>query len=440
MKLIYQAKQEKLEKVLDEKTKEYVALSEKIQLIDKPISLPIDEVERRKAKILKQLKKTNEERKIEKLEKKYNALLVNQFTPKFKRLIDLKKKRLVKRLFKTSKQIDKVKAKIQKYTLHQYKLDSLTLEKLSVVGRIKALYSNLNYQQQKVVFGILFILPWFIGFCIFFARPLITTIWWSFNDMTIKEGGGYNYQFVGFGNYKNLFTTVTLSGITFPEMLTSSIIEILINLPVIIIFSLFIAVLLNKKFKGSELIKALFFIPVVFNMSVINNTLQGVFGQMLNSDLNEGFVLSQKFSGFLYQIGIGTNLVEFLTGAVDRIFTIVNKSGIQILIFIAGLKSIPNHLYEAAKVEGATKYEMFWKITIPMVSPIILTSIVYTVVDSFETSAIIQFMTVNSQGTTMATNQPGLYSAISIIYFLANALIILIAFLLLKKVVFYYDE
>lgn len=140
------------------------------------------------------------------------------------------------------------------------------------------------------------------------------------------------------------------------------------------------------------------------------------------------------------QIGIGNGLVGFLTDAVNRIFTIVNKSGIQILVFIAALQSIPAHLYEAAKVEGATKYEMFWKITIPMISPMVLTAAVYTIVDSFVGSELMQFMTVNSQGTTMSTNRPGLYSAISIVYFLANAFIIAIIFLLMRKRVFYYDK
>ncbi|MCK9537246.1 MAG: ABC transporter permease subunit [Bacilli bacterium] len=143
---------------------------------------------------------------------------------------------------------------------------------------------------------------------------------------------------------------------------------------------------------------------------------------------------------FLQQIGIGGDLIDFLISAVDRIFTIVNMSGIQILMFIAALQSIPKHLYEAARVEGATAYEMFWKITFPMVSPIIMTAIVFTIVNSFATSDIMNFMTVNSQGTTMATNNPGLYSAISIIYFLANALIIAVAFFLMRKVVFYHDK
>ncbi|MFA6333678.1 MAG: ABC transporter permease subunit, partial [Methanoregula sp.] len=202
----------------------------------------------------------------------------------------------------------------------------------------------------------------------------------------------------------------------------------------------FIAVLLNTKFKGHQLVKAIFFIPVIYNMTVINNTLSGQFGTLFRSDLDQGFALSQQFSAFVMQIGIGNGLVGFLTDAVNRIFTIVNKSGIQILVFIAALQSIPAHLYEAAKVEGATKYEMFWKITIPMISPMVLTAAVYTIVDSFVGSELMQFMTVNSQGTTMSTNRPGLYSAISIVYFLANAFIIAIIFLLMRKRVFYYDK
>ena len=174
-------------------------------------------------------------------------------------------------------------------------------------------------------------------------------------------------------------------------------------------------------------------------MTVINNTMSGAFGTLFGAEMDAGFQISGTFANFLMQIGIGNGLVEFLMSAVDRIFMIINKSGIQIIMFIAALQSIPNHLYESAKVEGATKYEMFWKVTIPMVSPMILTTLVYTIVDSFGSSDIMNFLTVNSQGTTMATNQPGMYSAISIVYFLVNLLIIVFGFLLLRKRVFYYD-
>jgi ABC-type sugar transport system permease subunit len=174
-------------------------------------------------------------------------------------------------------------------------------------------------------------------------------------------------------------------------------------------------------------------------MTVINNTMSGTFGALFGAEMDTGFQLSNTLSNFFMQIGIGGGLIEFLMSAVDRIFLIINKSGIQIIMFIAALQSIPIHLYESAKVEGATKYEMFWKVTIPMVSPMILTTLVYTIVDSFGSSDIMNFLTVNSQGTTMATNQPGMYSAISIVYFLVNLLIIVIGFLLLRKRVFYYD-
>ncbi|MGD9604773.1 MAG: carbohydrate ABC transporter permease [Bacilli bacterium] len=343
-------------------------------------------------------------------------------------------------IFALSRKMARIELKLQRINLSLLKLSENKYLKLNFFQKIRFRFSLLSYHKQKVVFGILFLLPWIIGFCVFFAYPLGTSLWWSLNKMTIISGGGYSFEFYSFGNYRDLFVSETLAGSTISEVLTSSVIDILINLPTILIFSLFIAVLLNTKFKGHQLVKAIFFIPVVYNMTVINNTLTGTFGRLFDSGLDQSLALSAQFSNFLMQVGIGNGLVSFLTDAVGRIFTIVNMSGIQILIFIAALQSIPAHLYEAAKVEGATKYEMFWKITIPMISPMVLTAAVFTIVDSFATSEIIQFMTVNSQGTTMAVNQPGLYSAISVVYFLANALIIILMFLALRKQVFYYDK
>lgn len=350
-----------------------------------------------------------------------------------------KKRKNVKKVFAMSRKMERLQVRLQRINIELLRLEEGTYVHLTPIAKTMKYFRQMPYEKQKVVFGIMFLLPWVIGFTIFFLTPMITTVWWSLNEMTVIAGGGFSYKYVGLGNFISLFTSETLAGTTVSEVLTRSILDILIDLPTILIFSLFIAVLLNTRFKGHEIVKAIFFIPVIFNMTVINNTLTGTFGQFFDSSLEEGFVLSQQFSSFLMQIGIGTGLVEFLTSAVDRIFTIVNMSGIQILIFIAALQSIPLHLYEAAKVEGATQYEMFWKITMPMVSPMILTTAVFTIVDSFATSDIMRFLTVNSQGTTMATNQPGLYSSISIVYFLANALIILIVFGLMRKAVFYYD-
>ena len=380
-----------------------------------------------------QLQVTKKQLKKDKLNKKYERL-----TDTYVSLSQSKKEKFAARI-RINKKRGRLKSKIQhlKNELHYLRLGNIKNE--SFFKKLNKKFKQLPYQKQKQIFGMLFVLPWFIGFLLFFAKPLYTTLWWSLNDMSPIQGGGFTFSFEGIGNYIDLFTSETLAGTTVAEILTKSVIDIVISLPTILIFSIFIAVLLNTRFKGHQLVKAIFFIPVIYNMTVINNTLSGTFGQLLGSSSEDGFQLSTAFSSFLMQIGIGNGLVEFLMDAVDRIFLIINKSGIQIIMFLAALQSIPIHLYESAKVEGATKYEMFWKVTIPMVGPMILTALVFTIVDSFGSSDIMNFLTVNSQGTTMATNQPGMYSAISVVYFLINILIIAFAFLILRKKVFYYD-
>jgi len=353
---------------------------------------------------------------------------------------DEKKRGGLRRIMAAGRLMQRRKKRVQHYELALLRLEEGKYPVFGYISRIKQKFAQMPYREQKLVYGLLFLMPWIIGFCVFFAVPVMTTILWSFQQMKTIPGGGYESTFIGFKNYHDLFTTATLAGSTILEVITNSILDIVIDLPTILVFSLFIAVLLNTRFKGHQLVKAIFFVPVVYNITVINNTLSGIFGQRFDVAIEEGFALSHRFAMFLQQIGIGGNLIDFLISAVDRIFTIVNMSGIQILIFIAALQSIPKHLYEAARVEGATSYEMFWKITIPMISPIIMTAIVFTIVNSFATSDIMHYMTVISEGTRLATNNPGLYSAIAIIYFLANALIIALAFVLMRKVVFYHDK
>jgi ABC-type sugar transport system permease subunit len=343
------------------------------------------------------------------------------------------------RLRRINKRRSRIKHRLQRIRTERIALNSGPTVKLTLWQQWVDSFRQLPYRKQKMVFGALFVVPWVIGTMVFFLYPLSTTLWWSMNDMTPKPGGGFIQSFQGLRNYINLFTSETLAGTTVLEVLTASVLDILIDLPTILMFALFIAVLLNTKFKGHQLVKAIFFIPVVYNLTVVNNTLSGTFGQLFDSGMDQGFELSESFNSFLMQIGIGGGLVEFLMSAVDRIFLIINKSGIQIIMFLAALQSIPLHLYETAKVEGATRYEMFWKVTFPLVSPMMMTTLVYTIVDSFGSSDIMHFLTVNSQGTTMATNQPGLYSAISVVYFLVNIGILVVAFLMLRKRVFYYD-
>ena len=138
---------------------------------------------------------------------------------------------------------------------------------------------------------------------------------------------------------------------------------------------------------------------------------------------------------FMTGIGVPVKFVEFLTKITSAIYDTISYSGIQILIFLTAIQSVPKHLYEAAKMEGATQYEMFWKITLPMVSAMIPTVIVYTVVDSYLRSDI------NKVIETYETNsQYGIHAAMSWIYMGCIALFLLIVLGILSKVVFYYDD
>src|SRR5690554_8104362 len=163
--------------------------------------------------------------------------------------------------------------------------------------------------------------------------------------------------------------------------------------------------------------------------------LNSSFGQRIGneSQLDQSFV--DAVIGFFMNLNIGEGLIAVVLQSIDRILEIVNLSGIQILIFVAAIQSIPNHLYEAAEIEGATKYEIFWKITIPMITPMILTAAVYTVVDSFTRSPITRFLQ-----TSVANGNYGLAAAISISYFVINLVIVGIVFMLFKGKVFYHDE
>lgn len=375
-----------------------------------------EESQKIKEQINKQIEKLNEE--LASLREKY--IEVGQ-----------SKKVNTRRLVRLEKQERRTEAKIQSLRLDLEHLEDGTYIKLNIFQKIIRRIKRMSYTEQKIVCGIILLLPWFIGFCVFFLKPLITTIYWSFNEVK-PIAGGLNINFIGIKNYIDLFKTQMLGNRTFLEVLTVSIEDMASNTVIIFFFSLIVAVVLNTKFRGHQVFKAIFFIPVVYNTTVITSVLTGSFGDYASGSMSGLTGLLDNFSQYLLNLGIGEGLMSFLISAIDRIFTIVNKSGIQILIFIAGLQSIPKQLYEAAKVEGASAYECFWKITFPMLSVLFLPVLVFTIVDCFATSDLIRFMTVDSAGAKIGY---GMASTIAIIYFLVNLIIIGVLFVVLRKAV-----
>ena len=236
---------------------------------------------------------------------------------------------------------------------------------------------RLTLHQKQKYRGIWFILPWLVGFLFLFFVPLINSLRYSFSTLKVNDSG-FSLVSAGWSNFENAL----FQDETYVRTLIESMLNMVINVPLIVIFSLFAAVLLNQRFKGRALTRAIFFLPVILASGVIAAAESGDYAQAIvgsaSRQSNEEFAMFQnlEIAKLLLRSGVNFQIVEYFLGAVDWIYQIITASGVQILIFLAGLQSISGSLYEASKIEGATGYESFWKITFPMISPLILTNVI----------------------------------------------------------------
>ena len=242
--------------------------------------------------------------------------------------------------------------------------------------------SKLSLTAKKSWYGRLFILPFYLGFLFFFLKPLIQSLRFAFNDVTMGPNG-YTLLFTKFENIDYVIKTDR----DFTTNLVSSLGQMLWQVPVIIIISLFFAMLLNQKFKGRVLVRAIFFLPVIIASGIVISIIKSdvVASSALSGSMVSSGDISQTsaLNDVLVQSGLSEKVVSFITNIADNLFSIIWQTGIQMIIFLAGLQSIPATLYEASAMEGATKWEDFWKITLPMIKPIALVNTVYTIVDYF---------------------------------------------------------
>lgn len=291
----------------------------------------------------------------------------------------------------------------------------------------------MSLHEKRALWGWVFIAPWIIGFTFFFMFPLIQSLIYSFSELSLTTTG-MTLEFNGLANYIEALTV----NVDFNRTLIEVVVNMLVNVPLIVIFSLFVAVLLNQQFKGRMLARAVFFLPVILASGAIYSIESGDFLQNLIAGAGGEDAAQTGFRSFqlellLLDAGINEYIVEYLTGAVDRIYEIVSASGVQILIFLAGLQSISPQLYEVAKIEGATGYEAFWKITFPLISPLILTNIIYSIIDSFTDND----MTTLLQETAFDQFNFGLSGAMGWMYFLVITIILLISTYFVSRKVFY---
>ena len=270
-------------------------------------------------------------------------------------------------------------------------------------------------------FGYLFIAPWIVGVSIFFLYAMVQSLRFSFSRVELSNGVILHPLENGiFENFVKVFTT----DVNFPGILANFGVGLVLQLPVIIAFSLIIALLLNSKIRCRSLFRMIFFLPVIIATGPVMSqlTAQGVSSVPM---VSQNALLS-----------VLDGLPEFIYTPISNLFSslimILWNSGIQILIFLAGLQKVSRTLYEAAKIDGASGWESFWKITLPTVKPLILLNAVYTVV-TLATGGSNEIIELIYTATYTATQGYSYAMAMSWIYTLVVAVILIAVFLLLRE-------
>lgn len=234
--------------------------------------------------------------------------------------------------------------------------------------KLKKLKFKMTNRRRDAIAGLLFLLPWIIGFFAITCYPLIYSILISFNQVAIKPGV-IELEPIGLEYFRQaLFVDAE-----FPTKLLLSLISVVIGTPLVVVFALIIAVLLNRKFRGRTIFRMIFFIPVIIMSGpVMTELLTETSAMNINFNIFGVTDILQELNNFW------ANMLLTFLGSFVRILWF---TGVQMIIFLAALQKIDQNMYEAASIDGATAWEMFWKITLPYIRPIIMLNSIYTIVE-----------------------------------------------------------
>lgn len=277
---------------------------------------------------------------------------------------------------------------------------------------------SLRPRARSTVTGTLFFLPWLIGFFAITAYPLVYSLVICFNQVQIKPGE-IILEPVGWEYFRQAFAVDT----EYPTKLLASLASVLLGTPLVVVFSLVIALLLNRKFRGRTVYRIVFFLPVVIMSGPVMSELMTESSAMsINMDI----------------MGLRSILMELDYGWARILLTFLNSfvrilwfCGVQIIVFLAGLQKVDRNMYEAAAIDGATAWEAFWKITLPHLRPIILLNAIYTIIEMG--TAADDATNGKIVGAIRDIARPYSYAAVlSWIYAFGLLLLILLAFLLLR--------
>ena len=237
---------------------------------------------------------------------------------------------------------------------------------------------NRGINALKAKYGWICISPWIVGLILFFISPIIQSIIYSFSSVSLGVGG-MNIQFVGLKNFRYIF----LENADYLDYMAQAFVKFVYSFPVIIILSLILALMLNQEFKGRILFRSLYFLPVIIAAGkVLKTFLSAEQSGISNIAQDESIAMSMfNVSEIVDAVGLPQQLATYFVSIIDGITGLIWNCGIQTVLFIAGMQAIPTLLYEVSKVEGATKWEEFWLITLPMLGRVILLVSVFTMVE-----------------------------------------------------------
>lgn len=292
---------------------------------------------------------------------------------------------------------------------------------------------------RKARSGILFSLPFIIGFFFFYLTPFLRSVYYSFCQVS-SSVQGMTLINIGLANFNNALTVK----VEFRNALIDTLSNLVsISFP-IIMYSFFIAMILNQKFKGRTLVRVIFFLPVLLNCGIMYFNMNDIFTNAINSRMagntfeNSTTSINLTSAILNYIPFANSTLYGIISGIISRMYSIVTTSGVQILIYLAGLQSIPASLYEASSIEGATAWENFWKITFPILSPLILVNSIYTIIDTMtglQNPVIYHIYYLMKQ-----SGDYGLASAMSSIYLSISLLILAVVYFAVNRMVFYEND
>ena len=300
---------------------------------------------------------------------------------------------------------------------------------------------GLSLLEKRGLSGYLFTLPVIIGSIFIFLPALIDSFIYSFNDVVI-EFNNIAKSPVGFKNYYDAFMTDA----NFRVILITAAKGIIGDSAVIILFSFFISTVLNQKFHGRGLARTIFFMPVVLSVGIVADMEEAnaIYNAMDIATETAGTSFDQMGMRAMFQtvnvltnMGLPARLSGIVISVINNMKNIVNGSGVQILILLTALQSINPSMFEAAKVEGATRWEEFWKITFPLLTPSLLVCVVYTIIDTF-TNPIYGVMEY-IQGLAFSNGKMGYAAALSWIYFIIVIIVLGITSKIISKRVTYLE-